>query len=67
MNIYIDTIGDFLNWLDSDNVIKTGEGYKTQCSQYVPTFNDKEVYTYYLKEYVYPELSGEERERLGIA
>jgi len=42
----------FLKWLSSDNVIKTTEGYKTQCSQYAKGFTRKELYVYFKKEYI---------------
>lgn len=42
----------FVNWLKSDNVIKTGaDSYKTQCTLYVPTFNIEQLKTYFKKEY----------------
>jgi hypothetical protein len=43
---------EFKNWLKSDNVIKVNtDGYKTQCTLYVPTFNLKELKKYFKKEY----------------
>lgn len=42
----------FLEWLHSDNVVKTLEGYKTQCSQYGKAFSRKELYIYFKKEYI---------------
>lgn len=42
----------FATWLKSDNVIKTGaDSYKTQCTQYVPTFNIEQLKNYFKKEY----------------
>ena len=41
----------FLHWMKSDNVIKTKEGYRTQCSQYRIAMTRKELYKYFKKEY----------------
>ena len=41
----------FLNWIDSDNVIKTETEYKTQCSQYRKSFTFSSLYRYFVKEY----------------
>ncbi len=35
-----------------DNVIKFKEGYATQCSQYSNRLTEKELYKYYIKEYI---------------
>lgn len=43
---------EFQDWLNSDNVIKTGENeYKTQCSQYTIPMTLLELKKYYLKEF----------------
>jgi hypothetical protein len=43
---------EFNTWLKSDNVIKTGpDSYKTQCTQYVPTFNVEQLKKYFKKEF----------------
>jgi hypothetical protein len=41
----------FLDWLKSDNVIKTKEGYRTQCSQYRIAMTKKELYVYFKHNY----------------
>lgn len=43
---------NFIEWYKSDNVIKTAEGFRTQCSQYAKAFNKKELYIYFKKEYI---------------
>lgn len=48
----LDTYHDFLEWMKSDNVINTKEGYRTQCSQYTLAMTRKELYVYYKHEYV---------------
>lgn len=47
----LDIYHDFLDWMKSDNVINTKEGYRTQCSQYMKAFNRKELYVYFKHEY----------------
>lgn len=43
---------DFKEFMNSDNVIKTLEGYRTQCSQYsVLLKTEKELRTYFKKNY----------------
>lgn len=42
---------DFKEWLNSDNVIKTKEGYRTQCTQYSKTFTLEQLLTYFDREY----------------
>lgn len=48
----LDTYHDFLDWIKSDNVIKTKDGYRTQCNQYAIAMTKKELYVYFKKEYV---------------
>ena len=47
----LDTYRAFIDWKASDNVIKTKEGYRTQCSQYSIAMNRKELYKYFKKEF----------------
>ena len=42
---------DFVKWIDSDNVIKTAEGYQTQCTQYRASFSRAELLKYFIQEY----------------
>ena len=42
----------FLKWIDSDNVIKMTEGYRTQCTLYCKAFTRKELYVYFKKQYI---------------
>lgn len=43
----------FEEWKNSDNVVKTGpDEYRTQCSQYRPSFSLEELKEYFRKEYV---------------
>lgn len=41
----------FERFLKSDNVIKTKDGYLTQCSQYGKLFSLEELYVYFKKNY----------------
>jgi hypothetical protein len=41
----------FLDWLKSDNVIKTKEGYRCQCMQYMKAFTLFGIYRYFIREY----------------
>jgi intracellular sulfur oxidation DsrE/DsrF family protein len=43
----------FLDWLESDNVVKSGENeYKTQCTQYKKVFDYDELLEYFINEYI---------------
>lgn len=42
---------NFKIWLESDNVIKTPEGYRCQCMQYTKAFTISGIYRYFIKEY----------------
>jgi predicted nucleotidyltransferase len=43
---------DFIEWMNSDNVIKTQTGYLEQSSQYAILFPTiKELYKYFVKEF----------------
>lgn len=42
----------FLDWVNSDDVINTKQGYKTQCSQYTISFSFIKLYRYFIKEYI---------------
>lgn len=46
----------FLEWLKSDNVINTAEGYRCQCMQYAKAFTLKGIYRYFIREYGEPYL-----------
>ena len=47
------TFNQFLDWINSDNVIKTGENeYKTQDSQYRIKLTRKQAYAYFKKEFI---------------
>lgn len=41
----------FIEWLHSDNVVKTIHGYKCQCMQYSRTFSLFGIYRYFIREY----------------
>ncbi len=41
----------FIGWLQSDNVIKTPEGYRCQCMQYAKAFSVFGIYRYFIREY----------------
>lgn len=41
----------FLRWLNGDNVIKTDNGYKTQCSLYRKSFALLDAYRYFVNHY----------------
>ena len=42
----------FKEWIKSDNVIKLGDKYTCQCIQYKKQFTLKELYKYFIKEYI---------------
>ncbi len=41
----------FENWIDSDNVVKFHNGYRTQCTQYRKLFTFEELKVYYKREF----------------
>ncbi len=41
----------FENWLNSDNVVKFHNGYRTQCTLYRKLFSLEDLKLYYTKEY----------------
>jgi hypothetical protein len=44
---------EFLKWLKSDNVIRTGlNEYRSQCSLYSIAMTKKQAYAYFKKEYL---------------
>jgi hypothetical protein len=43
-------ISNYYYW-QKDNVIKTKDGYLTQCTGYRKAFNRKELFAYYVREY----------------
>lgn len=43
---------EFNDWLNSDNVVKTKEGYVTQCTLYRKTFTLDKLREYFNKEYL---------------
>jgi len=50
---HIDIRSSFMSWANSDNVINTEKGYRTQCSQYTIVFASlAKLYRYFIKEYV---------------
>lgn len=50
---YNKTKADFLNWINSDNVIKLKEDkYSCQCIQYKKQFTLSQLYKYFIKEYI---------------
>jgi hypothetical protein len=49
----MDNFRDFLEWLKSDNVIRTGSNeYRSQCSLYSIPMTRKQAYAYFKKEYL---------------
>ena len=49
----MDDFREFLKWLKSDNVIKTGlNEYRSQCSLYSIPMTRKQAYKYFKKEYL---------------
>ena len=47
-NEFVPTFGE---WLQSDNVIKVDEGYKTQCTQWGKAFTYDEIKKYFQTEF----------------
>ena len=47
-NEFVPTFGE---WLQSDNVIKVDEGYKTQCTQFGKVFTYDEIKKYFQTEF----------------
>ena len=46
------TYKNFQKFLKSDNVVKVAaNGFREQCSQYVPLFTRKTLYAYFKKHY----------------
>lgn len=41
----------FKDWLNSDNVVKFHNGYRTQCTLYRKSFSLQELEDYYDREY----------------
>ena len=52
-NRNMDDFREFLKWLKSDNVIRTGlNEYRSQCSLYSIPMTRKQAYKYFKKEYL---------------
>jgi hypothetical protein len=45
----------FKDWLNSDNVVKFHNGYRTQCTLYRKLFSLQELEKYYDREYGFAE------------
>jgi hypothetical protein len=48
----LDNIKQFNDWMNSDNVIKIKNRYKTQCTLYRKAFDFDELRAYFFKEYI---------------
>jgi hypothetical protein len=52
LDVFTSNYKNFLWWLKSDNVIKTGKNeYRAQCNQYIIGMTRKEAYIYFKRNY----------------